>query len=734
MATVASLSVKLLGDTKDLEKSFGSSLKTATNWGAGIAAAAAVAAAGLVKGAMDAAAEINKYSQVTGTTTKNFQQWDKVLKATGYSMEDASGDFAMLAEKAVEASNGVGEGAELFGKLGVEVTGTGGKLKTQGKIFDETITALQGMKEGTDRNALASALLGTTGEELVPVLNMTNEELEKMKGGAAIVSEEDLASAAKFKKSWDKAKNTLSTLATTIGIKLMPMFQGLLDWVIGHMPEIKEFTQKAFDKISEVITIAIEKIKGIIEWFKKYKATIIPVIEGVAAVWVAKWIWMGAQSLLQAGKIAAAWVIAMGPISLVYVAIAGLAALIIATMPDIKETTATTFDKIKEVADKVWTFFKNNILPIFKSLYDYIQSKMPQIKDTVSTAFDKIKEVAKIVWTFFKNNILPILKDLHDWIKGKMPQIKDTVKIAFDKIVEVAKTAWTFFKNNMLPILKSLYDWIKGKMPTIKETVATVFNKITEVADKVWTFFKDNILPILGSLYDYIQSKMPQIKKIVETTFNAIKDVVDIVWDIFENFLLPILEELWEFIEPTFPLIGDIIKTAFDIVIGIVEGVIDVFETVTGAIETAVGWLTSWNDKDAKDKTMNMNTNYTNSGVGIIGGALSVPSAPSVPSFDVGTNMVKNDGLAMLHQGEAVVPKKYNPENGGTGGSNLEMRDIFSSEMKKLLEIIVNKPQQNSEQYAVINIGGHEASGIIRFFTEEQKREEVQNARARGES
>jgi len=36
-----------------------------------------------------------------------------------------------------------------------------------------------------------------------------------------------------------------------------------------------------------------------------------------------------------------------------------------------------------------------------------------------------------------------------------------------------------------------------------------------------------------------------------------------------------------------------------------------------------------------------------------------------IPGFATGTNMVKNDGLAMLHQGEAVVPKKYNPENGG---------------------------------------------------------------------
>ena len=40
-----------------------------------------------------------------------------------------------------------------------------------------------------------------------------------------------------------------------------------------------------------------------------------------------------------------------------------------------------------------------------------------------------------------------------------------------------------------------------------------------------------------------------------------------------------------------------------------------------------------------------------------------------VPKYEQGTNYVPNDGLAYLHQGEAVVPKKYNtpyqPDNSG---------------------------------------------------------------------
>ena len=53
---------------------------------------------------------------------------------------------------------------------------------------------------------------------------------------------------------------------------------------------------------------------------------------------------------------------------------------------------------------------------------------------------------------------------------------------------------------------------------------------------------------------------------------------------------------------------------------------------------------------------------------------------PSIPKLATGTNMVEQEGLAYLHQGEAVVPKKYNPAIGGGRGSyatlNIAMGDI----------------------------------------------------------
>lgn len=57
-------------------------------------------------------------------------------------------------------------------------------------------------------------------------------------------------------------------------------------------------------------------------------------------------------------------------------------------------------------------------------------------------------------------------------------------------------------------------------------------------------------------------------------------------------------------------------------------------------------------------------------GGGLFGSLLDIGgSLFGVPSFDVGTNRVPRDMLALVHEGEAIVPKAYNPAIGGSNAA-----------------------------------------------------------------
>ena len=47
------------------------------------------------------------------------------------------------------------------------------------------------------------------------------------------------------------------------------------------------------------------------------------------------------------------------------------------------------------------------------------------------------------------------------------------------------------------------------------------------------------------------------------------------------------------------------------------------------------------------------------------------PNFSRIPQLAVGTNYVPEDTLAMIHKGEAVVPKKFNPYAGGLDNSTI---------------------------------------------------------------
>ena len=183
------------------------------------------------------ATEVTNLSRTMGMTTEAYQEWDYVLKTVGSSAEAAQGDISMLAEKAQDAATGSGEAAELFAQLGIKVKDSQGTFKSQSELFDEVITKLSRMKDETERNAIASKLLGSTGEKIIPLLDKGAaglEEAKKMAHEFGVVMDEETLAALNdvtlavnnFDAAGEGLKNTIAK---------------------GMAPSVENLTQKGTD-------------------------------------------------------------------------------------------------------------------------------------------------------------------------------------------------------------------------------------------------------------------------------------------------------------------------------------------------------------------------------------------------------------------------------------------------------------------------------------------------------
>jgi hypothetical protein len=74
-----------------------------------------------------------------------------------------------------------------------------------------------------------------------------------------------------------------------------------------------------------------------------------------------------------------------------------------------------------------------------------------------------------------------------------------------------------------------------------------------------------------------------------------------------------------------------------------------------------------------------------------------------VPAFAVGTNYVPRDMLAQIHEGEAIIPKAYNPAAGGAGNSTARLEALVEGLTKEVqrLQAVVN--DGNREQRRTAN-------------------------------
>lgn len=175
----------------------------------------------MTKASAEAAKNLTLLSQTTNLSIESAQEWDYTLKRVGSSLEQAQGDLSQLQEKMRDAAQGTGEGAELFGELGLSVQDATGHLKDTGTMLREVTEALAAMSDKSERNAIASALLGGTGEKLIPILNEGSDALgrytQEAHEAGAVLDEQTVAALnrtadamAKLDATTDAAKNQIS--------------------------------------------------------------------------------------------------------------------------------------------------------------------------------------------------------------------------------------------------------------------------------------------------------------------------------------------------------------------------------------------------------------------------------------------------------------------------------------------------------------------------------------------
>lgn len=270
-----------LSKTDDKAKGIGqrlaSGIGTAAKWGAGLAAAAGSGAAALYGVATKAASAmdaIDKGSAKIGISKTAYQEWSYVLGQNGVDISKLETGMKSLVTAMDGAASGTESQKEKFEALGLSIYDSTGKLKDQETMLNETLYALAGMENGTEKARLATELFGKAGVEMMPMLNGGAEGMQALTDRAhelgLVVSDEAVTAGVVLGDTIADVQQSFGAIVNKIGVGVMPIIQALLDWVLSHMPEIQAVIKVCFDAIEIVVKAAGKVISWLAGIFEKH--------------------------------------------------------------------------------------------------------------------------------------------------------------------------------------------------------------------------------------------------------------------------------------------------------------------------------------------------------------------------------------------------------------------------------------------------------------------------------
>jgi phage-related protein len=315
-----------------------------------------------------------------------------------------------------------------------------------------------------------------------------------------------------------------------------------------------------------------------------------------------------------------------------------------------------------------------------------------------------------------------IFTELATIITDLVEDIKNLGKTIADTLGE-SSGAGKIFKG-LEKILDSIIGIVKDITDALMEwTISEDFQDVI----KLLLDIVGDIFDLLGDLFDRIskwwngeggkvlRNIISELTVIIKSCLELIKPILDEIWDVvlwaWDVILEPLVDFLWKGLDILITELSGIVQFVVKIFQGDIKGAFESIATtvqkvgdkVKGVWKTVVNALLGFveNFVNFFIRAINKIIRSYNNSVGKLFDKLGFNitlkeiSEISLPRLETGTNEVPYDNmLAVLHKGEAVVPKKYNPAVGG--GNSQEMLSRFD----RLISLM-----ENQEHTTVVNLG-----------------------------
>ena len=495
--------------------------------GSGIKAAIAAAGIGMaIKAAVDAGKrawedinavaqygdQIEKTSQKVGLSTDAYQRWDYAMQISGSSMADCTVGLKTLTNTYDDAMSGTTSAVEKFRRLGLEMDDLAGKSREE--IFGTVVNALQNVTDETDKAAIANDLFGRSGQNLMPMFNMTNDQLAKTMAEAdkygMVMSEDSVKAAAAFQDSLTKMQGTATGIKNRVFGALLPAVTTIMDGVSDSLAGIEGGTEKVSDGINDLVREITDKLPGAVQMI----ADIAPrLVTGLADA-LANIDWASLSQSLST-------------------ALVGLVQSAVTAVP--------------ELAGAAMTLLTGLISSLALAAPTLLPQAVDAILGTITVLFDHAPELLQAATALLLGLLDGILASVETLLG---PSGQATIQSIIDAITEAIPMLLTAAVDICMRLLNYILDNVDTLLPAAIQMVVTIITGIGSMLGEILSAAIDLLLKFLAGLHDsgmlgkILRAGVELVKQIISglvqqagALLSAGMDIVRGIWQGISNGL-----------------------------------------------------------------------------------------------------------------------------------------------------------------------------------------------------
>jgi TP901 family phage tail tape measure protein len=597
----------------------------------------------LVTKTIAAGDEMNDLAQRTGVSVEALAKFKKAAATSGTNLDNVAKSLSKLSKGLYEtAQTGKGSTAEALKTLGISATDAAGKLKSADQVTLEIANKFKTMPDGVQKTALAMQLFGKSGAEMIPMLNMGGDAIDRLK----------VKMTAAFAEKADEYNDKLATLSGKVGglaagltVALLPA----LDLMVTGVTALVDAFTKLPDWMQSVIGLVAVLAIGF--------TALGPIIAGVITV------------LTTAGTLVAG--IAGWPI-LIGAALVAIGTLVWNFRDEIGNALTAIGKAVWGALDGINKGIRDGLLALFRTVWNTADSINKAIVNGIGAA-----------WEWLKNSYQAADRQLDSLINstGKLGQsfaplivILSTAAMAVAGVtgwpiligaalVAIGMLVWNF-RDEIGSALKAIGEAVWGALDGINTGIRSGITA-------AWEWLQERFGDLTGWLSDLAKGFGEILGKGFEIMHKAIRSAIGAAWEWLQDRFDTLSGWLKGLVDGAGKLLGslgDAIKAPFIQAVGAIRGVLNsIINAIVGAVNGVLSQI-----------------NRAISAANQLASTLRLPQLPtlpllSAPSFEGGgytgdgPRVGGVDGRggfpAILHPRETVIDHTMP----GAGGGSLQL-------------------------------------------------------------